>query len=836
MQSISRYKLRSLSVLKGIAVIVLCLFIVSNASIGWTKDVIRSCTLAPRTDLIKETERSFKSAKEALLKEAQALLDFLDGKSNRGVTKAIESPDANKGDAGKYNIMILAVGSPSPEAFVNAARRWREYKKWWGRDIPVVASTGRGRGAVPFIKNTQRYYRTNTKAAERFGELIKERGKELTEAEVIKFIFKEGGVPERAIYLEMQSTNTRENLEYSYDVIRNEVISKLGDKDKDKPLKIVVVADAFHHLRALLTTYQVYKMGGPNGKNKDKIEESWEINAEPFYQPDLSKELDDEKLFEGDPSYLEQWISADVKDKEGNVLDYGEIGRLKQYNLIGYDECGDIKKYINSQWSNKKLSKLRDLLKKCTDLKKDLNLLIRSEYRYVSLSMGGTKLAVSINDGNNNVLFHSELKWESEYPKPEYPDGVKSARPDAVIARVVKEIVNLLDKQKVGKGLINRVSANLAGPVNEEEGLFGDPFAPPNLPFPDKYKFRKVLQEALKQDGIKANVAMCNDAEGGVMGETYHPDGLLRDYPDGGIVIIGTGINIAVKKNGEVYFGPTGKEIKEGGHNLYQKEKDAQDNMHYTWSGELTKGGHPIEIGNEADEIIRKSGTRGKEYVKSPVVFRATWPDYPIIEWGHGMRDFEDRLSGPSIRGRLEDAIKQAKEENAKEKENYEKIEKEALRIKNEMEKKLPPGGRLEAKLVEALTPEADRGNKIAIKLIKDIGTEVGQALAAFIYAYKNEEFVKHLVLVSGVAENLGKGVKDDKREADDIFMKSVREGARKELIEYFGMASEKAEEIAAGIVRSNMTYERELVPYWPTDEEVFSAYISKGATTEASI
>jgi len=62
------------------------------------------------------------------------------------------------------------------------------------------------------------------------------------------------------------------------------------------------------------------------------------------------------------------------------------------------------------------------------------------------------------------------------------------------------------------------------------------------------------------------------------------------------------------------------------------------------------------------------------------------------------------------------------------------------------------------------------------------------------------------------VSENLGRGVYDDDadRNADlDIFIKSVRENAKKELIDYFHMNARRAGEITIGIVRSQMTYEK---------------------------
>ncbi|RKY37642.1 MAG: hypothetical protein DRP72_03015, partial [Candidatus Omnitrophota bacterium] len=349
-----------------------------------------SLEFANRLDILR-TEK----IKKTLLTKAQRLLDFLDGRLNREITlKSIEASDLSLKDVYKYNLLILALGSPSPEAFVNAANKWHQYKKWWEIDIPVVASTGRGRGYKSFVVNTTRYYEKRIEEGEvQYQQALvsfKEQYREdlqkldiltpeqlseeyythkkgvLTEAKVIKFIFTAEGVPEEAIYLEEESNNTLVNIEKSYDVIKNEILFTF--KSPNKPLKIVLVADAFHRLRALINTWNVYRKGAPEDKNKDKIESNWEINAQPFYQPNLT-EIDEEKLFEGQPSYLGQWINPVRDKKDGSIRDYGEIGRIRIFKMVEYPECREIKKYIEENWSKEKLAELYYLLKIYTQIR-----------------------------------------------------------------------------------------------------------------------------------------------------------------------------------------------------------------------------------------------------------------------------------------------------------------------------------------------------------------------------------------------------------------------------------------------------------------------------------
>ncbi|MDD4895132.1 MAG: hypothetical protein PHW54_07480, partial [Candidatus Omnitrophica bacterium] len=278
----------------------------------------------------------------------------------------------------------------------------------------------------------------------------------------------------------------------------------------------------------------------------------------------------------------------------------------------------------------------------------------RASFKYISISQGGDKSAVSLNDGNNVILSYSYLRWEESFPDWDIKKkSTAETDADDVLKVVARQIIGLLEQHSIDPRSIHIVSANLCGPVDKEKSIYGSDFPVPNLPFsnyPFQNRFAALLNEA--DSSLQVKVVMCNDAEGAVKGETYSPKGLLSKVKDGGIVIIGGGINITVKKDGAVYFGALG-EIKEAGHNLYQTIGGG----HYFWSGHLTSGGHPIERGNTVEEIIRKSGQMGKEFVElGERGFEEKYPDYPFIKWGEGLRDFEDRLSGPNIAKRLQKA------------------------------------------------------------------------------------------------------------------------------------------------------------------------------------
>ena len=425
----------------------------------------------------------------------------------------------------------------------------------------------------------------------------------------------------------------------------------------------------------------------------------------------------------------------------------------------------------------------------------------RTAYRYISISMGGDKLAIAIIDGNNNNVGEPiEIRWAQD---SRFNNGqIRTKTPEKaaeVMDAVVSLVTELLAKNNIKPSEIKMVNAGLAGPLDKTTGIFGSDFATPNLPF-DKYPFRKELQTRLLSSGMNVSkIVMVNDGEAARNGEHYSPKGKLVGKT-GGIVIIGGGINISVDGDDS---------IKECGHNLYQI-KDESGNIHYAWGGIGSKGSHPIELGNTPEEIEKKCGAMGEEYILlGDAAFIQKYANYPFINWKEGLRDFEDMLSGPNIRERVRKDV-----ESNLDKDEYRKLRGVTF---DESLVGIGKAGQYE----RALTIAALRGNETAKSWITRIGNEVGLALAAFAEVYKDKPFAENLVLVSGVNENLGKGV--DEVDGVDLYMRAVRESMHNELTAYFHLENKTARRLAEGVVRSDLTYERELVSYQPTDEEVLS-------------
>lgn len=333
-------------------------------------------------DIINSQPLDVITTRVNLIPEAQELLNFL--ASDKIDNHWIGAPNFTNEDFEIYNPIMLILGSPSPQTFVNAAGRWQQYQKWWEEAgnkgyVPVIASTSRGRGYKELVLNTLRYLERNypqlfEKFKNQFREDIQEaenlspeelmqryeksqpseKETMLTEAKVIEFLLTNFGVPEEAIVREEYSNNTFSNMEWSYylltgrphpdlkvdnlPAIDNPVAERFFG-DTSRPLKIHVVTDGFHQLRALLTA--IAKFNGTAGENLA-------INGEALYVPDLTS-MDNFDLLK----YLEHMIGdpygMTIFDEEGKIIKYGEIERIIKYGLCE-DESRYLKNIIETIW------------------------------------------------------------------------------------------------------------------------------------------------------------------------------------------------------------------------------------------------------------------------------------------------------------------------------------------------------------------------------------------------------------------------------------------------------------------------------------------------------
>ena len=241
-------------------------------------------------DLLLQQQKDVDKVRSANVKVFDEYLDFLS-------TKDGGDPAFTQRDVSSYNPVILALGSPSPETFVAAAKQWRELKNWWGWNspVPVVASTGRGRGYKELLVNTVDYLKkldqrspearslksfvngyqaeVQKTLAEDIVDLMSDyerasddaRKNMLTEAKIIEALLIANGVDKKDIYLEEKSNNGLANITDSFEFI-TAIQHQAPFYQNGKALKVLVVADSFFNLRAGLTTMGVLRYGKPNDR------------------------------------------------------------------------------------------------------------------------------------------------------------------------------------------------------------------------------------------------------------------------------------------------------------------------------------------------------------------------------------------------------------------------------------------------------------------------------------------------------------------------------------------------------------------------------------------
>ncbi|MBI1976906.1 MAG: ROK family protein [Candidatus Omnitrophica bacterium] len=352
----------------------------------------------------------------------------------------------------------------------------------------------------------------------------------------------------------------------------------------------------------------------------------------------------------------------------------------------------------------------------------------------VAISMGGTKVAVSVVDEQGNVLFNDEAHYQDVYGKPGRDLTVDQVT-DLVAGQILKGVDHI-----PGGGGPGGIGIAFPGIVDSPNGIVK--FAN-NLPIKEPYPFIEAIRGKIsRRTGRQVKMGIINDASAAVIGE-LSPKGTLAGKRSGIAVILGTGVNAAAAKERHPYYGGKG-EINEIGFNVF---------------------GDGTEYGRVGYRFI---GFEMKGAIRMPE---------------EGETNFEFMCSGPNLTKKL-----------------------------------FGPHGFD----VQNVTEAARQGNAKARELIETAGREVGSALAALIEPFVHEEFVKNIVLVSGVSEHLGLGLVNDLGE--DLFIAAIRRQARAELAER-GIDSRTAAEITSGIVRSRMGYEREFTAFTPGHEGVHYAH-----------
>ncbi|MBI4387710.1 MAG: YdcF family protein, partial [Candidatus Omnitrophica bacterium] len=184
----------------------------------------------------------------------------------------------------------------------------------------------------------------NRNVAQKFQELRHVDGDRLTEAKTIEFILVTEGVPAGIITLEENSTNTRGNMIESQKVIEEAIAPNFPDASK--PLKIWVITDGFHRMRAVIQALKQFEG------------EKWRVAGDALYVPILREMSNDELI-----SYLELLVGYPEGVGTQDRLHGSEIERIAKF--FNYDFSG-------SGWNVDRVGKLRETFREFLEARSEL--------------------------------------------------------------------------------------------------------------------------------------------------------------------------------------------------------------------------------------------------------------------------------------------------------------------------------------------------------------------------------------------------------------------------------------------------------------------------------
>ncbi len=401
-------------------------------------------------------------------------------------------------------------------------------------------------------------------------------------------------------------------------------------------------------------------------------------------------------------------------------------------------------------------SQQTDQMAPITKLKSPPKILKKSPFTYynIGLSVGGTKIAGAAVLPDSSTQAHESFQWRAELGR------------EATVEDFIEGILTVVRKIKAAnKSLeLKRIGLAFPGPGDYDKGIF----SPINIPLPDQFPIKQVLEQKLGTP-----VDTLHDGAASVLGETSS-QGTLAGLNDAMIVIIGTGIGGGIKRNGKHDYG--NNSLGELGYSLWYERPEPgteDEETFYLYTGDLSY----------------------KDFMKK--IKQMTKAEHKPVE---------KRLAGPALAKRFIRYM--LTETNMATTNQF--LGKPVTELLTKLEKEDAPSEKL---VLQKITEGAKQNFYGCYKFIEIVGTEFGIALASYIGSHINEAFVQNIVLVSGVGENFGKGIKND--QGEDLWLTSIRQGLVQSLIQ-FGHPSDLAQKIARGIIRSKMGHEREILAFVP--------------------
>lgn len=449
----------------------------------------------------------------------------------------------------------------------------------------------------------------------------------------------------------------------------------------------------------------------------------------------------------------------------------------------------------------------------------------------MAISLGGTKLAVVRVNECGPIQPKREgdpwggVGWRSEFKITYGPEdqGNEPVRAEAE-RRLMKGIVQLVgsavnEARKDGKK-VAKIGVATKGPIkkgsdNDGEYVVVGPCT--TLPFKE-CKLDRELKNRLKECNKHILIEVLHDGAAAALGEMNYAAAERRKEIVNGdagahsttdhmaAVIIGTGVGVGALKNRKDY--------------------------------------HGIDPEQEGNAYERNLGSLGRHLVcvaRSELPVPGHWPEYcryqyrgadprtkyaPISKQS-GEAYFTERVAGPWLAKEIARLLKEYSQDNPRDalytRAAMQVIAPDVDRLLS-LEREDEEKKALQKKILAGLTWAAQAGDAWARYQIGAIGAEIGGALAQFILAFRDREFVRRIILVSTVSEKLGHDVADKRnhefeKNENDLLMARLRTAAEA-VLSANGMPQDKASEQAGGISRSNLGGERELWAFAPVPDD----------------
>ena len=298
-------------------------------------------------------------------------------------------------------------------------------------------------------------------------------------------------------------------------------------------------------------------------------------------------------------------------------------------------------------------------------------------------------------------------------------------------------------------------------------------------------EFQKLLEDSLCERSVRFGSVMAMlDNEAALRGE-MHPSGGLAGIPAGVIKIWGTGRGVLACEGGAVVPelradqpGPDRWRVysSDGRHLIWVS--DGRGSYRYEYRG-VAPGNTRAPIDESNGEVFYSERTAGPWLAKIVARSLLCLPEDEragvLLSMGAAGTDLRTYVDSTS---RVQGVVA---------------VEKAVL---------------------VGLTAAAAAGCAWARAQLILIGAEEGAAIAAWAWEFQEGSFIEKIMLVSSIGELLGRGVSDG--EGGDLLISALRRSLLAALIRR-GVGEGKARRVAAGVGRSGLGWERELLPFDPT-------------------